>query len=183
MVRRAGIINDGELITSLEGNINAFENDPGRNYQSLVQASFQTWSDGPFGNNSPGPDRSISYYDKGPVVGFILDLSIRNATGNKKSLDDVMRFLYTNYYKKLQRGFTDAEFQQACEEIAGISMSREFEYVYTTKEIDYSTYLSYAGLKSTEQTDSNTGKRKITISRLDNINPAQMSTFRSWCGN
>jgi predicted metalloprotease with PDZ domain len=94
-----------------------------------------------------------------------------------------MRFLYRQYYKKLHRGFTDAEFQQACEDIAGISLSNEFEYVYTTKEIDYSTYLSYAGLKITELTDSNTGTRKLTISRQDDLNPKQKLIFRSWSGN
>jgi predicted metalloprotease with PDZ domain len=94
-----------------------------------------------------------------------------------------MRFLYWQYYKKLNRGFTDAEFQQACEDIAGISLSSEFEYVYTTKEIDYSSYLSYAGIKITELTDSNTGKRKFTISRQNDLSSNQKLIFRSWCGN
>ena len=183
IVKRAGLMSDDELLASIESNINTIENDAGRKYQSLSQASYETWDDGPFGNKSGGADKSISYYDKGPLIGMILDFSIRNATQNRKSLDDVMRFLYWHYYKKLHRGFTDAEFQQACQDIAGISLSREFEYVYTTKEIDYSTYFSYVGLKLTEQTDSNTGKRKFTITRQDNINPSQMSILRSWCGN
>ena len=183
IVKRAGLISDDELLKSLEDNINTIENDPGRKYQSLSQASYDTWDDGPFGNRSSGPDKSISYYEKGPLIGMILDFSIRKATENRKSLDDVMRFLYWQYYKKLHRGFTDAEFQQACQDIAGISLSSEFEYVYTTKDIDYSTYLSYAGLKLTEQTDSKAGKRKFTISRQDLISPSQKSIFRSWCGN
>ena len=183
IVRRAGLISEDELIASLESDINALENDPGRRYQSLTQASYNTWSDGPFGNRSPGPDRSISYYVKGPLVGLILDLKIRNATANKKSLDDVMRLLYATYYRKLQRGFTDAEFQQACEEIAGISLSSEFEYVYTTKEIDYSTYLSYAGLKISEESNPDSEKRKFKISSLDDSDQMQSSIFRSWTGS
>lgn len=183
IVKRAGLMSEEELLKNIEGNINTIENDAGRQYQSLSQASYDTWDEGPFGNRSGGPDRSISYYEKGPVIGMILDFSIRNATQNRKSLDDVMRFLYWQYYKKLQRGFTDAEFQQACQEIAGSSLSREFEYVYTTKEIDYSTYLSYAGLKLKEESDSSNGKRKFTIVRQDNMNPSQMSLFRSWSGN
>lgn len=182
MVRRGGVISDRELLASIESNINAYENDPGRFHQSLAQASFQTWSDGPFGNRSPGLDRSISYYDKGPLMGLILDFTIRNATENEKSLDDVMRLLYTTYYKKLKRGFTDAEFQQACEDIAGISLSNEFEYVYTTKEIDYSRYLGYAGLAISEETDSKTGKRKFTIINQTTPEPSQSQIFRSWTG-
>ena len=167
MLSRAGIINANELFSSIESNINATENDPGRKYQSLVQASYQTWSDGPFGNSSAGSDRSISVYDKGAVVGFILDLKIRNATANKRSLDDVMRYLYATYYKKYQRGFTDAEFQAACENIAGASLSTEFEYVYTTKDIDYTEYLSGAGLKISEVTDPVNSRRKLTISLVE----------------
>jgi predicted metalloprotease with PDZ domain len=94
-----------------------------------------------------------------------------------------MRFLYWEYYKKLHRGFTDAEFQQACQDIAGISLSSEFEYVYTTKEIDYTTYLSYAGLKISEEVDKNSGKRKFALARQENMNPLQLSIFQSWSGN
>jgi predicted metalloprotease with PDZ domain len=183
MVKRAGLMSEDEFLKNIEGNINTIENDAGRLCQSLTQSSYETWEEGPFGNRAGGSDKSISYYDKGPLIGMILDFSIRNATQNRKSLDDVMRFLYWQYYKKLHRGFTDAEFQQACQDIAGNSLSREFEYVCTTKEIDYSTYLSYAGLKLTEGKDSKTGKRKFTINKLDNMNPSQLSLFRSWSGN
>lgn len=182
IVKRAGLMSDDELLASVESNINTIENDEGRKYQSLSQSSYDTWDDGPFGNKPGSVDKSISYYEKGPLIGMILDFSIRNATENKKSLDDVMRFLYRQYYKKLQRGFTDAEFQEACQDVAGKSLSSEFEYVYTTKEIDYTTYLSYAGLKLTEVKDSATGKRKITLARQENLTPMQQSIFQSWTG-
>ncbi|HSL86018.1 MAG TPA: hypothetical protein VK861_03700 [Bacteroidales bacterium] len=59
----------------------------------------------------------------------------------------------SNMVPETEKGFTDAEFRQACEEITGISLSDEFEYIYTTSEIDYSKYLSHAGLDITEETD------------------------------
>jgi predicted metalloprotease with PDZ domain len=183
IVKRAGLMSEDELLSSLADNINTIENDPGRMFQSLSQASYETWSDGPFGNKPGASDKSISYYEKGPIAGMILDFSIRNATQNKKSLDDVMRFLYRHYYRELKRGFTDAEFQDACEYISGTSLSREFEYVYTTKEMDYSTYLTYAGLKLTEGNDSITGKKKVTLARLKNMNSLQLSIMQSWSGN
>jgi predicted metalloprotease with PDZ domain len=58
----------------------------------------------------------------------------------------VMRFVYHEYYQKKKRGFTDLEFRNACEKIAGASLADEFEYVTTTREIDYPKYFSYAGL-------------------------------------
>jgi predicted metalloprotease with PDZ domain len=141
-----------------------------------------TWSEGPFGRQGDDASKSISYYDKGPFVGMVLDFAIRNATMNKKSLDDVLRLLYWQYYKKLQRGFTDAEFQQACESVAGRQLNQEFEYVYTTKEIDYKKYLSFAGLKSEESADKESGKRKIVLSRIENVTPLQSEILKSWLG-
>jgi predicted metalloprotease with PDZ domain len=182
MVKRAGLISEQNLFSNFESSINAIENNPGRLYQSLIQASYNTWSEGPFGKQGKDANKSISYYDKGPGIGMILDLSIRNATQNNKSLDDVMRLLYWQYYKKQQRGFTDAEFQQACETIAGISLNPVFEYVNTTKEVDYNSYLSFAGLKIIEELLPEKGKKKIKISRSDSINSIQNTIFFSWLG-
>ena len=176
MVKRAGILTEKEFYSDLESNINATENNPGRLKQSLVQSSYNTWNDGPFGK----PGETISYYDKGPLIGLILDLAIRNATKNKKSLDDVMRFVYWHYYKELSRGFTDAEFQQACEKIAGISLNAEFEYVNTTSEPDYNKYLSFAGLKMTESKNQENGKRKFSILKMENPNQMQNEILKSW---
>ena len=93
-----------------------------------------------------GADSTISYYDKGPAVGLLLDLAIRHSTGNRQSLDDVMRRLYREFYQGKRRGFTDAEFRQVCESVAGTSLQEIFEYVYTVKEPDYGKYLAYGGL-------------------------------------
>ena len=106
VVKRAGLSDEHTLLSNFEKNINAFENSPGRSYQSLAQASYETWSTGPFGRQGKDADRSISYYDKGPIAGMLLDFRIRHETKNERSLDDVMRLLYWKYYKKLQRGFT-----------------------------------------------------------------------------
>jgi len=183
IVKRAGLANEQTLFNDFEKNINATENNPGRFYQSLTQASYKTWSDGPFGTQGEDAGKSISYYDKGPVIGLLLDFTIRHATQNKKSLDDVMRLLYWKYYKELQRGFTDAEFEQACETVAGTSLANFFDYVYTTKEIDYTTCLSYAGLRL-ERKDSDTGKvKKFAIRRLEKMDELQAAVLNSWLGN
>ncbi len=182
IVKRAGLIDEQTLLTNFENNINTIENNPGRLHQSLTQASFETWGDGPFGKQGADANKSISYYDKGPVIGMLLDFAIRNATENKKSLDDVFRLLYWRYYKELQRGFTDAEFQQACETIAGTSLTPVFEYVYTAKEIDYNTFLSPAGLKLEEDTNLQTGKRKFTINRTDKADAGQLALLQAWLG-
>ena len=48
------------------------------------------------------------YYPKGSLLGFLLDISIRDATDNARNLDQVMRALYTRYYR-LNKGFLTAD--------------------------------------------------------------------------
>lgn len=174
ILARAGLITEQEFYGRLARIITNHENKPGRHHQSLVQASYNTWRDGPFGNMGPEAGKTISFYEKGACVGLILDLAIRNATGGEKSLDDVMRLLYYRYYLELNRGVTDAEFQAACETIAGTTLNKEFEYVYTTREIDYDLYLSYAGLKINTATDASTGRRIFSITAKENSSPEEL---------
>jgi predicted metalloprotease with PDZ domain len=183
IVKRAGLSNEQVLLSNFESNINVTESNPGRLHQSLIQASYSTWKEGPFGTQGNDPGKSISYYDKGPIVGLFLDFKIRHVTQNKKSLDDVMRHLYWKYYVEMKRGFTDAEFQQSCESIAGVPLTDVFEYVYTTKELDYTTYLGYAGLElKIEPVTGNENEKKIKVSiqRFKTLNSLQQSILKSW---
>ncbi|KRO87273.1 MAG: hypothetical protein ABR90_04895 [Cryomorphaceae bacterium BACL29 MAG-121220-bin8] len=185
IVKRAGLVNSEVFLSNFEKEINDIENNPGRAYQSLQQASYQTWRDGPFGTSGNDPKKSISYYNKGPIVGLFLDFKIRNATQNKKSLDDVMRMLYWKYYKGKKRGFTEVEFQQTCEEVAGIYLTEIFEYVYSTKELDYEKYLAYGGLtinKKSFISKDKTITQKIVITKIENSNPLQLAILSSFLG-
>jgi predicted metalloprotease with PDZ domain len=146
MLRRAGITTQEELLNELGSAIRTFEQKPGRFFQTLEQASYETWSDGPFGRTGDEVNKTISYYEKGPLVGALLDLAIRHETKNKRSLDDLMRTLYKEYYQNKKRGFTQEEFRRECKKIAGKSLPEIFEYISTVKELNYPKYLSYAGL-------------------------------------
>lgn len=184
MVKRARIVEKTMFFHNLSNNITAHENNPGKAHQSLIQASYNTWTDGPFGTSGIDKNKAISYYEKGPIVGMILDLAIRQASQNKKSLDDVMRLMYREYYQKLKRGFTDAEFQSACEQMAGKSLAAEFDYVYTTQPIPYNQYLEYAGLElvSTIEEKAGTKKTLYRIQPLSKISPAQNANLLAWLG-
>src|SRR5258708_36451750 len=111
MCRRARFMSGEGLLHNFQSDIASYENKPGHLYQSLAQASYETWSDGPFGRTGDSVNRTISYYQKGPAVGLMLDMAIRHATGNKKTLDHVMRSLYRVYYQVKRRGVTDEEFR------------------------------------------------------------------------
>lgn len=147
LLRRAGLMNEDDLLKAYRSSILAYENKPGRLFQSVTQASYDTWSDGPFGRTGDDVNKTISYYEKGPVLGMLLDFKIRHETKNRKSLDDVMRTLYNDFYRQKNRGYTEDEFRKVCETIAGVSLADFFEYVYTVKQIDYAKYFGYAGLQ------------------------------------
>jgi predicted metalloprotease with PDZ domain len=147
MLARAGLITRDELLESFGRNIAAYEKGTGRYFQSATQSSFETWTQGPFGGRGEGIVKTISYYNKGALLGLLLDLKIRHETQNKRSLDDVMRTLYRETYKEKQRGFTDQEFQDVCERVARAPLADIFRYATTMVEVDYAKYLGYAGLE------------------------------------
>ncbi len=146
ILRRAGFLTREEFFDRVRGFISAYENRPGRLFQSAQEASFDTWLKF-FDRSENSTNTTISYYDKGAALGLLLDLKIRHETGNGRSLDDVMRTLYFDYHKKQRRGFTDAEFRAECERAAGCPLPEIFEvYVPTVQDIDYAKYFAYAGL-------------------------------------
>lgn len=173
LAKRAGLMDEQTYLKNFEGHINSVQKNPARLLQSMTQSSYGTWEDGPFTKAG----QTISYYEKGPVNGLIIDLAIRRATQSKKSLDDAMKLVYDLYYKKLQRGFTDAEFQQACETVAGVPLTKEFEYVSTTKEFDYANYLKFIGLELVEATEPS---KKFILKRMSNLDVYQEAALKSW---
>ena len=169
MLRRSGRMTPQELLEALGRTIAAVENNPGRLVQSAAASSRETWAQGPFARGGAG--QTISYYDKGAVLGLLLDLRIRHETKNRKSLDTVMRTLYRKYYKELGRGWTDAEFRSVCEQAAGTTLADFFAYATTTQAIDYERYLGYAGLKADQA---------WTLVPLPGLTPLQAQIFAGW---
>lgn len=146
ILNRAGFYSREEMFRELKSSISNYENIPGHLFQSVAQSSYDSWM--LFFNRSENAENTtISYYDKGCAITLLLDLKIRHESGNKKSLDDVMRTLYRVYYKEKKRGFTEKEFRDVCEKTAGTSLSEIFDvYIPTVQDIDYQKYLGYAGL-------------------------------------
>ncbi len=146
ILRRASLMTRTETIDALRSHLISYENKPGRLFQSATQASYNTWSDGPFGRTEDEFNKTVSVYDKGPILNLLLDLKIRHESGNERSLDDVMRFLYNEYYLKQGCGYTEDEFWKVSEQMAGTPLKELAEYTSTVKPIDYKKYFAYASL-------------------------------------
>ena len=86
------------------------------------------------------------YYPKGSLLGFLLDISIRDATDNAHNLDQVMRALYTRYYRQ-NKGFLTADLLSELR-TAGMPEVDAFyrRYVDGRDSLPYETVFAKAGL-------------------------------------
>jgi predicted metalloprotease with PDZ domain len=147
ILRRSGIISPESYLGRVSGGISYVEGQPGRKVQSPAESSFDTWIK-QYQPNENSNNTTLTYYASGAVLGALLDLEIINNTNGRKNYDDVLKYLYNEYYKKLGRGFTDEEYKATVEKIAGENLDKFFkDYVYSTKDIVYNKYFDYAGLK------------------------------------
>ena len=153
--QRAGFISTTEYLTGLADEISAVENQPGNKVETVAESSWDAWIKY-YRPNENSKNATISYYDKGSVLGGVLNLWIIQQTAGKKSLDDVFKYLYSNYYKKLQRGFTDAELEDAFTKTAGASAKSLFQnHIYGLVTPSYAGLFKAVGY---QWTISNPGK-------------------------
>jgi predicted metalloprotease with PDZ domain len=179
MVVRAGLSTPQDFLSQLSSSIGQLQNSPGRLVQTLEQASLNVWTSGTSGvgqNNAT----TVSYYVKGPVVGFLLDAKIQRATSGRKSLDDVMRLAYKRYAG--ERGFRPEQFRKTAEDIAGVDLKEWFrKALASTEELDYSEALDWFGVRFAT-TDGQQPANAWKLEIREDATAAQQSRLRKWLG-
>jgi predicted metalloprotease with PDZ domain len=98
---------------------------------------------------------TISYYNKGALLAMLLDLEIRARTQGHKSLLDMMRFMYHQFYQAPAatyygpgRGFEEKDVVEALNSITGSDFAPFFErYVTGTDALPYQETLARGGLQ------------------------------------
>ncbi|MCR9296788.1 MAG: hypothetical protein NXI32_29115, partial [bacterium] len=142
---RCGLTTRDEYLADLSSQIAGLQTTPGREKQSLVESSHDTWIKF-YRPNENSRNTSISYYTKGAVVAFLLDIKIRRASENSRSLDDVMRLLYQRF--ALEKGFTNQDVKDIASEVAGVDLSEWLDRaIYSTRELEYEPALDWLGLR------------------------------------
>ena len=117
----------------------------GRFTQSIAESSFDAWTKF-YKQDESAPNTIVSYYTKGALLALCLDLTIRQHTQHKKSLDDVMRFLWLNYGKKFI-GIPEGEIEKIASEVSGVNLNDFFKhYLYGTEELPLANLLSEFGI-------------------------------------
>ncbi|HXX71906.1 MAG TPA: hypothetical protein VEI55_06395 [Candidatus Acidoferrum sp.] len=145
-LERTGLWSKLRFYDDLAAQIEELQGRPARRYQSVEESSLDAWFEKYDFYNLP--EHSISYYNKGQILGLLLDLAIRDQTDNGKSLDDVLRRMNQEYARQGKFYDDSAGIRAVIEEISGESFADFFRrYVAGTEEIPYNNYLSVAGLE------------------------------------
>lgn len=154
---RSGLWSRNDFLKTLAGEIRTFEMEPGRSMMSAESSSFHAWfyDRAPQMQETNFANSTISYYNKGALLAMLLDLEIRSHTHGQKSLDDVMRLLYHNFYESPAatnygpgRGYGEKDLLDAVNAIAGSDLTEFFEkYVHGTAPLPYKQTLALAGME------------------------------------
>lgn len=114
-LRRSGVFDDAAYLKELQVYMKRHFEHNARASQSLLESSWDLWLDG---YDKSIPDRKVSVYHKGALVALILDLFLRKKYDHARSLDDVMRQLWTRFGKPFV-GYTYEDYKNIVEEVAG----------------------------------------------------------------
>jgi predicted metalloprotease with PDZ domain len=147
---RTGLWNKEEFYRDLSGQISEIEDRPAEQWQSAEQSSLDAWLEKYALYNQP--QRSVSYYAKGQILGVLLDILIRDRTDNQKSLDDVLRAMNQDF-ARAGRFYRDSpDIQLTTEKVAGVSFADFFaKYVSGAEPLPYADLLTRAGLQLHEK--------------------------------
>jgi predicted metalloprotease with PDZ domain len=146
VLRRAGVITPQRYLERLAETITRLFGVPGRFVQPLADSSFDTWIKF-YRPDANSPNATVSYYLKGAVVALLLDLRIRQATANARSLDDVMRAMWERF-GAADVAYPAGELERVASEVAGADLSAFFDAALRGRgELEYAPVLAAAGLE------------------------------------
>ena len=154
---RSGFISPKRYLQVLQERIATYLKQPGRLIQSLEESSLTTWIKF-YRKDENYINSGISYYLKGSFVALMLDFHLRIESGNEKTLDDVMRYLW-HLYGTRDVGFSEDEFYDAVEGVGEIDIDPFLErFVRGVEELPLAEYFAFVGLELTSGHKSDTPK-------------------------
>lgn len=150
LLLRAGVITPKEFLEDLAKRIARSELTPGREVQSVAEASANQWT-------STGGDYAINHstniYSEGFLVSMALDFSLLDETDLKSSYRDVHKALYRDH--KIPAGYGVADVQQILQQLTGEDYSIWWQqHVNTPVTLDFPDLLSEVGLQISYGEDS-----------------------------
>jgi predicted metalloprotease with PDZ domain len=150
---RAGLLDEKGVLNVLAAEITEVERRPAHLTQSAEDSSLDAWLEGnPYYRR---PERSISYYTKGALLGVALDLALREASHDRASLRELLQWMNLHYAKQ-HRFFNDSEgVREAADAVSHSDLGWFFtKYVAGTDEIPWDDFFRAVGLRVATTTDT-----------------------------
>ncbi len=148
ILNMAGIISNEDYLNRLAKEMTRVYRMPGRFKQSVAESSYLTWTKF-YQQDENAPNAIISYYTKGSLIALGLDLTIRSATNNQKSLTDILLHLW-QHYGQTGKGLKEGEIESICEQVAGVSLKNFFnDFLYGTKDLPFESLFAPFGIDFT----------------------------------
>ena len=135
-----GTVEERRYLDRLGEQITTLQQRPAHKAQSAEESSLDAWLEKyPYYRQ---PERSISYYNKGELLGILLDLRIREASQGKASLREMFQWM-NEHDAKAGKFFDDsAGVREAAEAVCQCQLREFFErYVAGTDEIPWNEML------------------------------------------
>ncbi|QIL71583.1 M61 family metallopeptidase [Diaphorobacter sp. HDW4B] len=142
LLRRAGLIDHATYLRLITKTINQVQQTPGRQVQSVAEASFDAWVKY-YRQDENTPNSTVSYYTKGSLVALCLDLALRQH--GKTTLDDVMRGLW----QRTKGGpMSQDDVLAVLQKLSGKDWSAELQrWVHSTEELPLKELLASHGIE------------------------------------
>jgi predicted metalloprotease with PDZ domain len=163
---RAGIWNQDQFLKRLAAEARELRDEPGRKLMSAERSSLDAWyfDRSPQMQQTNFANTTISYYNKGALLGLLLDLEVRSRTHGGKTLRDVMNLLYQRFYLSPAatyylrgKGYTEKDLIDAFNSVTDSDFTGFFaRYVQGTDPLPYSATLGLAGMQLQTSVKPNT---------------------------
>ncbi|HLQ78775.1 MAG TPA: M61 family peptidase, partial [Terriglobia bacterium] len=146
ILARAGLSSPDEYLSALGELIQRVRRRPGSNVQSLAESSFDAWIK--FNQSTADEMNStVSFYDGGAVVSFLLDLELRARSENRVSLDTLMREMVARFPAS-EPGFVEADLIATAASLTGSGFEDFFaRYIHGTDRPPLEDRVGVVGLQ------------------------------------
>jgi predicted metalloprotease with PDZ domain len=142
---RTGCISGESYLELVAQTVTRVMRGSGRRIQSIAESSFDAWTKF-YKQDENAPNAIVSYYAKGALAAFGLDMLLRDHTAEVSSLDDLMRLLW-NEYGKSGIGVPEKGIETLAQQLTNSDLSAFFENViYGTGELDLESWFSTLGI-------------------------------------
>ncbi len=143
---RAGLMDEKQFLTHMGDEITELQRRPAHLTQSAEESSLDAWLEG--NAYYRRPERSISYYNKGELLGILLDLAVRESSQGRASLREVLAWMNENYTRKGRFFSESAGVREAAEAVSHADLGWFFaKYVAGTDEIPWNDFFRSVGLR------------------------------------